>query len=75
MKKLPRVTEPDEGLVHFQPVPWTDQVTLCGLSDWIGITMGKPTTKPVTCRMCQGIQRYIHEHAAPVDSDFATKGT
>lgn len=66
---LEKVTEPDEGMVHFSPPPGLDQVTLCGLTDWIDITMGEETDKPVNCNMCKRIVGHIHQHRKPRNSD------
>lgn len=62
-KKLARVTEPDEKLVHYDSVGTLDQVTLCGLTDWIGRTQGKPTTDPVTCKPCKQIVKFVQQAA------------
>ena len=62
---LQRVMEVEEKLVHFGSPGTADQVTLCGLTDWIGATKGVPTTKPVTCRACKNLVRHIHAHRKP----------
>lgn len=70
-KPLPRITEPDKGLVHFEPPLGADAVTLCGLTDFIGVTSGEPTNEPVNCNLCRWIVEHIHKHAKPNKSDFA----
>jgi hypothetical protein len=63
---LTRITEPDEGLVHYQAPPGMDQVTLCGLTDFIHAKRrGAATWKSVTCQPCRCIVNYIHDHAKP----------
>lgn len=63
---LPRITEPDENLVHFQPPLGMDQVTLCGLTDFLKAKKaGKPTRAAVTCQPCRWIVQWIGEHATP----------
>lgn len=62
---LPRVYEPDEKQVHYVPPDGLDQVTMCGLTDWIGATQGWETSEPLTCRSCAAFaahfQRYLHK--------------
>lgn len=63
---LPRITEPDEDLVHYVAAPTSDLVTLCGLTDFIGHRKrGERTTAKVTCFACRNIVDHIHAHAAP----------
>ena len=63
--ELDKVTEPDENLVHFCAPPGMDQVTLCGLTDWIGTTKGDRTEEDVTCNSCRTIVGHIHRHKKP----------
>lgn len=65
MKKaqMPRVTEPDEGLVHYVAPPLADAVTLCGRTDWIGVTAGRETDAPINCRLCRSIKTYCDSYA------------
>jgi hypothetical protein len=73
-KQLPRVTEPDENLVHFCAPFGMDQITLCGLTDWLqSKKRGRPTRAPVTCQPCRWIVDYVGQHRPSVDADFATK--
>ncbi len=67
---LEKITEPDEGLVHYCPPFGFDQVTLCGLTDFIcAEESGEPTDKPVNCKMCKGIVAYIHQHRKPRNAE------
>jgi len=61
-KPLPRVTEPDENKVHYASPSGLDQVTLCGLTDWIGHTVGEDTTEPVNCYPCKNIARHFKKY-------------
>jgi hypothetical protein len=63
---LPKITEPDENIVHYTAPNITGNVTLCGLTDFIGHKKpGKATKAAVTCHPCQAIVKYIHDHAEP----------
>lgn len=63
---LPRVTEPDEDLVHFAPPIGLDQVTMCGKTDWISDKQqGEETTDPVTCWHCQVIADHFKRYRTP----------
>lgn len=60
---LPRITEPDEGLIHFAACGLADAVTLCGLTDFLQAKKsGKPTSKRVTCNLCLAIVQHIYAH-------------
>lgn len=64
LPSLPRITEPDENLVHYGPSPLADAVTLCGLTDFIGHRQkGKSTRAKVTCNLCRDIVRYVGAHS------------
>lgn len=58
-KPMPRITEPDEGLIHYAGPPGADQVTLCGRTDWIGVTAGKETDEPINCQSCENFVMYF----------------
>lgn len=63
--KMPRVTEPDANLVHYQPDNLSGNVTLCGLTDFIGHgKAGEETDKPVSCRACSSIKAWCDKHSA-----------
>ena len=60
-KPMPKITEPDESrdLVHYGSPSGSDQVTLCGKTDWIGENEGQPTRRRVTCRSCLYFVRHF----------------
>jgi hypothetical protein len=60
--KLPRITEPAEGRVHYAADPLSGNVTLCGRTDFLGVTPGKPTRAAVSCRLCASIIRWVKDH-------------
>jgi len=62
--KMPRITEPDEGLVHYKADSLSGNATLCGLTDFLGATPGEETTASVTCSACKSIKAYCDKHAA-----------
>lgn len=53
-----RVKELDNGMVHLNGPPGMDQMTLCGITDWIRTKGGEPTTAPLTCQPCRWIANY-----------------
>lgn len=58
---LPRVTEPDEGIIHYVAPPTADSVTLCGLTDFIGHRKrGAATRAACTCRACLSIVEFVN---------------
>ncbi len=64
---FPRVLERDTGLIHSTAPPMSDQVTLCGLTDWLSIAGyrskgGEPTDKPITCKPCMWFIRFCQGH-------------
>lgn len=64
--QLPKITEPDEDLVHYKADDLSGNVTLCGLTDFLmAKEEGEDTDEPVTCNLCQEIVRYVHSHAKP----------
>ena len=65
MRQCERVYEPDEDLVHIADSGFLDQVTLCGLTDWLGRTPGEPTDKPITCKHCLEIVRVVRSFSDP----------
>lgn len=54
-----RIYEPDEGKTHYGPPLGLDQVTLCGVPDWIGRKRGETTDRPVDCFSCMQIVKYV----------------
>lgn len=61
----PRITEPDEDLVHYAAPGITGNVTLCGLTDFIGHRKrGKATSAAATCLPCKGIVEYVLTHTS-----------
>lgn len=61
--KMPRITEPDEGLVHYQPDALSGNATLCGLTDFLGHKEhGKETNAPVDCAACIAIKKWCDAH-------------
>lgn len=60
-KALPRITEPDENLVHYVAPPVMGNATLCGLTDFIGHRKrGSATKAACTCRPCLGIVEFVN---------------
>lgn len=60
--RLPRITEPDEDLVHYTADFLSGNVTLCGLTDFIDATQGEETTAPMTCDACRSVVAHIRAH-------------
>jgi hypothetical protein len=55
-----RIYEPDEGITHYGPPSGLDQVTLCGVPDWLGgRTPGVRTDRPANCVTCMHIVKYV----------------
>jgi hypothetical protein len=55
-----KIFEPDEGITHYAPPFGLDQVTLCGVTDWLGgRTPGVATDKPVNCHSCLQIVKHV----------------
>lgn len=59
-KPLVRVTDPSEGIVHFQAVGVQDGATLCYA---FNLREGVETEEPVTCPDCIGIVSAIQAAA------------
>lgn len=60
---LPKIKEMENGMIHLEPPPGADQVTLCGLTDWLGGEKGKiGITAAVTCNPCRAIADYCQAH-------------
>lgn len=59
MKSAQKVFEPDENKVHYGPPDGMDQVTLCGLSDFIGTSKGVETDAEVDCWACRQIVSHV----------------
>lgn len=58
--KAAHIYEPDEAITHYGPPPGLDQVTLCGVPDWLGgRTPGEVTQRPVDCFGCQQIVKFV----------------
>jgi len=54
----PNVYEPAEDKVHAPPHPTADSVTLCGLTDTIGLPeeqQTEDTDEPIDCLECRSI--------------------
>lgn len=60
----PRVYEPDEKITHYASPVGLDQVTICGITDWMGKARGKPTKRALTCFACTRIAAFFLD-AAP----------
>ena len=59
MKYEVNIYEPDKNLVHAPTHPGQDAVTLCNHTDWIGETEGEDTSKPIDCRECLSLIRFV----------------
>jgi len=66
MKNLPKITEPDEGKIHYCAPDGLDAVTLCGLTDFIESTRGEVTDGEVNCWHCQRIVGHVLRHKKPL---------
>lgn len=65
-KSFRRIFEPDENLVHAEAPAGLDQVTLCGITDWLQAKgRGYATKKPIDCWHCLQIIRYCQGHQKP----------
>lgn len=63
------VRELETKMVHIKPPPMLDQVTLCGMTDWLGTDhKGRPRggedvkRGPVTCQGCRWIANFCQAH-------------
>jgi hypothetical protein len=66
--QLPKITEPDQDLVHYSSDGLSGNATLCGLTDFLGAKeKGEETDAAVTCYLCKSIVKYVHRHAKPKD--------
>jgi hypothetical protein len=65
MRECKRVYEPDADVVHIAEHGFLDQVTLCGLTDWCGATVGTPTRDDITCQHCLEIVRIVRSFRDP----------
>ncbi len=65
--KLPLICEPDEGYIHYAPPVGMDQVTLCGITDWIHAKKkGYPVESGVmNCNACKWIVDFVNQHEEP----------
>jgi hypothetical protein len=60
LKTAERIYEPDEATTHYGPPFGLDQVTLCGVPDWLGgRTPGEPTNRIVNCLSCLQIVKHV----------------
>lgn len=58
-----KVKEMENGMIHLEPPPGLDFVTLCGITDWIGVEPGKiGVPGAVTCNGCRAIANYCQSH-------------
>lgn len=64
MPKRDAPEETDTGIVHIDAPPGLDQVTLCGLTDWLGSKggIGHPSKKKVTCWHCRQMATFCQQH-------------
>lgn len=62
--KMPRITEPSENEVHYEPDAFSGNVTLCGRTDFIGVERGEYTDDPVTCAACISVFNWCNKHRA-----------
>lgn len=63
--KMPRITEPDAGEVHYKGCDFIGNVTLCGLTDFIyDDEEGKDTSEAVTCESCKAVKRFCDSYRA-----------
>lgn len=60
-RKIGRLLEPETSLVHYESPPGMDCVTLCQISDWLGVARGEPTAAPVTCQPCRWIMDFCRK--------------
>lgn len=65
MRPCKRIYEPDEGIVHIAETGCLDQVTLCGITDWLGCKKGVPTDADVTCKHCLELVRIVRSFRDP----------
>ena len=64
LPKMPRITEPDEGLVNFCPDALSGNVTLCGKTDFLtDTTHGENTEEECTCHACFSVLHWCQSHA------------
>jgi hypothetical protein len=61
-RRAERLLEPATGLVHYEAPPGMDCVTLCQMSDWLGVEQPVWTDKDTTCQPCRWIMGYCHSH-------------
>lgn len=65
-RSLKKVYEPDEGKTHITSPPGLDQVTLCGITDWLTSTSGDyGTDNPVDCWHCEQIFKFCNSGKWP----------
>jgi len=67
-RPMPRITEPDENLVHYVGDGFSGGVTLCGLTDFITANApGEATEEPVSCQGCIAIRKHCESFAPHKD--------
>ena len=66
---LDKIIDPDLGKVHFRAPYGLDQVTMCGITDWLEGPDGVETDEPVTCWACKRMVGHIHSHRKPRGAD------
>jgi hypothetical protein len=60
---FPKIKEMKNGMIHLEPPRGADQVTLCGITDWLGDEPGKiGIASAVTCNSCRAIAEYCQAH-------------
>jgi len=62
--QMNRIIEPSTGKVHYEPDALSGNVTLCGITDFIGVAPGEPTEAPVTCAACVSVFKWCNKHRA-----------
>lgn len=62
MAVVKKIYEPDEGITHYDSPLGLDQVTLCGVPDWIGRGRGVVTEKPVSCNSCLALVQFVQDN-------------
>jgi hypothetical protein len=66
--QMPRVTEPDENMVHYAASIFSGSVTLCGLTDFIrAMQPGTATYLPVNCTACIEVRLHCESYAPHKD--------
>lgn len=72
---MKHVLEGSTGLVHYDGPGVLGNVTLCGITDWLGRPDGdgKLTKRRVTCAACISVVDHVNDvHFTPSASDAPT---